>query len=199
MKRYFFIIVLPVSILLLLLNACVSKEPVSEPTIVKEKAPEVETTVETPVQVEEKDWEIPAEDQTADTAASDGSYQMGAEEYETTKKDLSELVQELNTIISQQNYERWLNYLTREYIEYYSDPKILQEYSSSPTLSKYNIKLRSLKDYFNYVVVASRRDVRIDDISAISENKVKAYMIVNEEPIVVYTLEKIDKRWKITR
>jgi hypothetical protein len=124
---------------------------------------------------------------------------MGAEEYETTKKDLSELVQELNTIISQQNYERWLNYLTKEYIEYYSDPKILQEYSSSPTLSKYNIKLRSLKDYFNYVVVASRRDVRIDDISAISENKVKAYMIVNEEPIVVYTLEKIDKRWKITR
>jgi hypothetical protein len=41
--------------------------------------------------------------------------------------------------------------------------------------------------------------VHIDDINAISDRKVKVYMIVNDEPIVVYTLEKVGERWKITK
>lgn len=133
------------------------------------------------------------------TPDSSNSYEMDKEEYESTKKDLSELVDELNHIIAAQNYEQWLTYLTPEYKEYYSDPNVLAEFSETPLLQKYNIKLRSLKDYFNYVVVASRKDVRIDDISALSESKVKAYMIVKDEPIVVYTLEKVGEEWKITR
>lgn len=132
---------------------------------------------------------------TADTEI----YEMGEEEYQETKKDLSKLVEELNQIIASRNYQKWLTYLTGEYKEYYSDPEVLQEYSEAPLLKKYDIKLRSLKDYFNYVVVASRKDVHIDDIKALSENKVRAYMIVNTEPIVVYTLEKVDGQWKITR
>ncbi len=133
------------------------------------------------------------------TPEGNDSYEMGEEEYQATKKDLSELVQRLNDIISKNNYEEWLDYLTSDYIDYYNDPEVLKKYSESPTMKKYNIKLRTLKDYFNYVVVASRRDVRIDDIKAISENEVKAYMIINDEPIVVYTLKKVDGRWNITR
>jgi len=126
-------------------------------------------------------------------------YTMGEEEYQETKKDLANLVQELNQIIANRNYQEWLDYLTKEYKDYYSDPKVLQEYSESPLLQKYDIKLRSLKDYFNYVVVASRKNVQIDDIKPLSVNKARAYMNVNGEPIVVYTLEKVDGQWKITK
>lgn len=187
-------------LLSLLFFGCVSETPVQEPTAeppVEEEPKQPEAVGVTPPAGEPAVGETTVAAQ--EVQPSDEVYKMDKEEYESTKKDLSDLVQELNKIISQQNYESWLNYLTDEYIDYYSDPKVLQEYSNSPTLSKYNIKLRTLKDYFNYVVVASRRDVRIDDISAISEDKVKAYMIVKDEPIVVYTLERIDDRWKITR
>lgn len=144
--------------------------------------------------------EEPAET-TSETESRAGTeaYEMGEEEYQETKKDLSKLVDELNQIIASRNYQRWLNYLTDEYKDYYSSPEVLQEFSEAPLLKKYDIKLRSLKDYFNYVVVASRKDVHIDDIKALSENKVRAYMIVNNEPIVVYTLEKVDEQWKITK
>ncbi len=141
---------------------------------------------------------LEAASEPVDTAGTE-AYEMGEEEYQETKKDLSKLVEELNQIIASRNYQKWLTYLTNEYKEYYSDPAVLQEYSEAPLMKKYDIKLRSLKDYFNYVVVASRKDVRIDDIKALSENKVRAYMIVNNEPIVVYTLEKVDGQWKITK
>jgi len=191
-------IILLLMLSLFLFNACVSDTAVSEPVQDPAPAPVNEASEPEPVS-EEPAVEEPAEPEPAETPASDNEYEMDEEEYEITKRDLSELVQELNKIISSQRYEEWQNYLTQDYIDHYSDPGVLKEYSESPTLSKYNIRLRTLKDYFNYVVVASRRDVRIDDINAISENKVKAYMIVNNEPIVVYTLEKIDDRWKITR
>ena len=141
---------------------------------------------------------LEAASEPVDTAGTE-AYEMGEEEYQETKKDLSKLVEELNQIIASRNYQEWQRYLTGEYKEYYSNPEVLQEYSDTPLLKKYDIKLRSLKDYFNYVVVASRKDVRIDDIKALSENKVRAYMIVNNEPIVVYTLEKVDGQWKITK
>jgi hypothetical protein len=133
------------------------------------------------------------------TAAAENGYEMDEQRYEKTKKDLSVLVDELNRIIARQDYGEWLEYLTTDYIDYYSDPDVLNELSQSPLMTKYNIKLRSLKDYFNYVVVGSRKDVHIDDINAISDRKVKVYMIVNDEPIVVYTLEKVGERWKITK
>jgi len=127
------------------------------------------------------------------------TYEMDQVKYDETKKDLAVLVEEINLIIADKNYDRWLTHLTKDYIEYYSDPETLHELSQSPLMIKYNIKLRTLRDYFSYVVVASRKDVRIDNIKPLSENKVKAHMMVNNEPIVVYTLEKVDERWKITK
>jgi len=136
---------------------------------------------------------------TQERTSEEESYEMDQEEYENTMTDLRDLVEQLNDIISAQDYDRWLDYLTDTYIEYYSRQEVLQEYSEAPLLRKYNIKLRSLKDYFEYVVVASRRDVRVDDINAIDENTVKVYMVIDDKPIVVYTLEKVEGSWKITK
>jgi hypothetical protein len=126
------------------------------------------------------------------------SFVMSEAEKEQTRKDLNELVDELNAIIASRDYQRWLDYLTSEYKEHYSDTDTLQEISKSPILSKYGVKLRSLRDYFRYVVVASRKDVHISDIKAIGEDTVKAYMDVDGQQVVVYTLQKVGGRWKIT-
>ncbi|MFP4267522.1 MAG: hypothetical protein ACLFQW_05955 [Spirochaetaceae bacterium] len=132
-------------------------------------------------------------------AETEDEYEMGEEEYQETKRDLSQLVSELNDIISSRDYDSWLEYLTEEYKEHYSEPEVLKEFSDAPVLKKHNISLRSLRDYFNYVVVASRRNVRVDDIKAVGPDKVKAYMDVDGKAVVVYTLEKKDGEWKITR
>jgi CRISPR/Cas system endoribonuclease Cas6 (RAMP superfamily) len=74
---------------------------------------------------------------------------------------------------------------------------VLRTQSESPLLKKYNIVLRSLQDYFHYVVVGSRQNVRLDEIKALDENRVRAYMYINESPVIIYELQRTDGRWKI--
>ncbi len=119
--------------------------------------------------------------------------------YKQTKEDLTKLVTELNAIIAAKDYETWLSYLTKKYYDYYSDPDVLKEQSESPLLKKYNIVLRSLKDYFNYVVVGSRKNVRLDEIKALDKEHIKAYMYVDHTPVIIYELVKENGDWKITR
>ncbi len=204
MKRLFYYLYIGVCVIICVsfLLGCTSTEEVQS-----DNGDTSETAVEQPGKIDpvietEKKPEEPEEEETQtenNVSAGTQAYTMGEQEYKQTKKDLSELVDELNRIIANRNYQKWLNYLTKEYKDYYSNPEVLKEYSEAPLLKKYDIKLRSLKDYFNYVVVASRKDVHIDDIKALSENKVRAYMIVDNEPIVVYTLKKVGDRWKITK
>jgi len=182
----------------LLVAGCASTPSAQEETESSHAAAAPKTEPEKKNEPTVADEQQASEPQSSEDNSID-EYTMGEEEYQETKKDLANLVQELNQIIASRNYQAWLDYLTKEYKDYYSDPKVLQDYSEAPLLQKYDIKLRSLKDYFNYVVVASRKDVRIDDIKPLSENKVRAYMNVNGEPIVVYTLEKVDNQWKITK
>ena len=192
MKRYTLLAVAFILTIFLLTAGCAGTPPSKETSDSSHIATAPETEPGKNIQ--------PAVDEQHTTEPqSSEEYTMGEEEYRETKKDLANLVQELNQIIANRNYQEWLDYLTKEYKDYYSDPEVLKEYSEAPLLQKYDIKLRSLKDYFTYVVVASRKDVRIDDIKPLSENKVRAYMNINGEAIVVYTLEKVDSQWKITK
>jgi flagellar motor protein MotB len=172
-----------------------------------QKEPPQETTAAEQKDPPKKQDEKPSEPSTQSSAneepeqreeKAEQDYEMTAKEKEETKRDLNELVDKLNTIISRKNYEKWLDYLTDNYKEHYSDEERLKEISESPILQKHGIKLRSLRDYFTYVVVASRKDVHIDDIKAIGEDTVKAYMEVDEQSVVVYTLTKVEGQWKIT-
>ncbi len=128
----------------------------------------------------------------------ENDYQLSEEEKEQTKKDLNKLVEKLNSIIARKDYQKWLQYLTEEYKQHYSSEETLAEISNSPVLAKHDVILRSLKDYFNYVVVASRKEIRIDEIKAVGEDTVKAYMDLNDNLVIVYTLKKVDGQWKIT-
>ncbi|HAE21931.1 MAG TPA: hypothetical protein DCG47_06350 [Spirochaetaceae bacterium] len=117
---------------------------------------------------------------------------------QTTFADISVLIETLNTIIRRRDFEGWTTYLTADYASYYSDPAVLAEMSQEPALKRYNVVLRSMRDFFTNVVYPSRQNMRVDDIEFIDENKVRAITINSkEERLVLYNLEKIGDTWKI--
>jgi len=118
-------------------------------------------------------------------------------EIKKAETDIAALISKLNGIIASKNFESWKTYLSDDYIAYYSDPKILTEKSQSPLLIKYKIVLRSLEDYFNYVVVGSRQNVKLDEIKALDRDRIKAYMFINNNAVIIYELIRIDDNWKI--
>ncbi len=154
-------------------------------------APDTTTTDKNAVQQEEKQEE-------PSNSSQEKEFVLDKDTYIKTKEDLSKLVETLNGIIERRDYNTWLSYLSKEYYDYYSSPEVLKEQSESPLLKKYGIVLRSLKDYFNYVVVGSRKNVRLDEIKALDKNHIKAYMYVDGTPVIIYELVKINGEWKIT-
>ncbi len=113
--------------------------------------------------------------------------------------DIRDFILKLNKIVQKKDYTAWYSYLTQDYIAYYSKPEVLAEISSQPTLRKFNIVLKSLEDYFNYVVYPSRQNDAVDEIEYIGYNKVKVYTYVNNVRLVLYVLEKVDGKWMISR
>ena len=125
-------------------------------------------------------------------------FTLDEETYKKNKEDIARFITKLNKLIEAKDYDTWLTFLSKDYYQYYSDPKVLLEQSESPLLKKYKITLRSLKDYFNYVVVGSRKNVHLDEIKALDASHIKAYMYVNGTPVIIYELAKINNKWEIT-
>mgnify|MGYP006293541477 CR=1 FL=1 len=178
----------------LLLAGCASAPPPAEPESV-EPAPEPEPAEE-PAENAEKTPEEPIPEEKPEDDDAD-EFEVTEEVYEQTFKDVENLITELNSIISSRSYSEWLTYLTDQYKERYSDPAVLAELSNQPTLKEYDIRLRSLEDYFRYVVVPSRSEVRLDDIIFTDEKHVKAIMEVDDRQVILYRLRLVDGRWKI--
>jgi hypothetical protein len=120
------------------------------------------------------------------------------EEYDSTKSDIQALIQELNTIIRNQNYNAWVDHLGPKYMAAISSPAFLARVSESARLKNQKIVLRDLKDYFMYVVVPARANDRVDDIEFIGQNRVKAFTVTEKKQrLRLYDLEKTDQGWKI--
>ncbi len=117
--------------------------------------------------------------------------------YKETFNAIEETIFKLNKIIRNRDYDTWTTYLTEEYVKRVSDPAFLSRLSESPILKRNNIKLRTLKDYFLYVVVPSRTDARLDKIEIIDKNHVKAITMIDNNPTILYWLENVNNQWKI--
>jgi len=156
------------------------------------------TVEEAPTVAEESPLEaVEPEEETPEQAVEEEAFTVTGEVYERTFQDIEDLISNLNTIIQSQDYETWISFLSEAYIERYSDPEVLNELSRQPLLQKYDIELSSLRDYFTYVVVPSRSNVRLDDLVFEDEHHVKAIMLVNGQRTILYQLVYIDNRWKI--
>lgn len=116
--------------------------------------------------------------------------------FKITKSEIQLVVEDLNRITYARDYNRWLTYLSDEYRSTLSDPAILEKVSAS--LPTKGIKLKNLKDYFEYVFVPSRQNMRVDDITFVSP--VRVYVIMEITPAssaAIYILEKMNGAWKL--
>jgi hypothetical protein len=120
------------------------------------------------------------------------------EEFDTTKIEVQQLIQKLNSIIKAKNYTSWVPYLDENYFRLISSREYLDRINRTERMRKANLVLSNARDYFNNVVVPSRADDRVDDIEFVSQNRVKAYTVSQRgERLRLYDLEKTNEGWKI--
>jgi hypothetical protein len=174
------------------LAGCASAPPPEQVETVQEPVEPQEEPAEEPEEVPEE--VIPPEEPVEEPSEE---FEVTEEVYEQTFQEVESLIQELNEIISSRSYSKWLTYLTEQYRQRYSDPAVLAELSNQPTLKEYDIRLRSLEDYFRYVVVPSRSEVRLDEIIFTDEEHVRAIMEVDDRQVILYRLRLVDGKWKI--
>lgn len=118
-------------------------------------------------------------------------------EYVRTFEEVERIIEDLNRIIRNQEYDSWLPYLSDDYLRSISNTQFLASVSERPVLKNRGIVLSSPKDYFSYVVVPSRANLRLDDLVFKSDREVEAVMILGETRITLYHLILIDALWKI--
>jgi len=132
--------------------------------------------------------------------------------YEATKTEIQDIIQKLDDIIRARNFNAWLEYISAPYLEEISSPEFLEERTEElyrrdqlvaaatgkDPRTVHKKELSTLRDYFDNVVVPSRANDRVDDISFISETKVRAYTVnTRGTKLILYDLEIIGDTWKI--
>jgi len=155
------------------------KEPISPPNSIK-------PPVSTP---EKKPEVIKTEDQ---------STEISHEEYTKTFEEVEKVIDELNSITKAGDFSRWTTYLSNKFTQEVMNPKALENINEQPLLKRNNITIKTLSDYFMYVVVPSRASVRLDDLIFTDSNRVRAFMQIRGDRVLIYQLEKINGKWKIS-
>lgn len=178
------------------------KEPVkpakpAEP----EKAPEPAAPVEMPEPVVETKPE-PVEEPKPTPVAEENEIiaefegvQITKETYNQTKTEMEKIVDKLNRITATKDYNQWISFLSAEYRQQYSQTSTLKMVSEA--LPVKGIKLKSLKDYFSYVFVPSRQNVRVDDIQFVSPTRVNVIMKQGNVSLLIYGIENTNGSWKL--
>ena len=158
-----------------------------------EPAPEPEPEPEPVEPAPEPEPEPPAAEEPSATTPIEVTEDL----YNEAFAEVEALITELNQIVYRGEFERWKTYLTERYIDYHSHPQVLAELSRQPILAQSNTRLRSLRDYFEAVVVPSRARARLDDLIFYSDTLVEAVTEYRGERVILYLLRKIDDEWKI--
>jgi hypothetical protein len=110
---------------------------------------------------------------------------------------VQDVIAAITGIIAAGDYDGWLSYLTTDYVASRSSTEYLAGASNAAVLKKNGIVLKSLRDYFNNVVVRSHLQATLDDIQFLDETHVKALALVQGTPVVLYYLVHEKGRWKI--
>jgi hypothetical protein len=174
-------------LLVVALVGCASGPP-PEP----EQEPQPEPVQQTPPEPAPE----PAPDPPKEEPAPE-EFEVTQEVYDRTFDQVNETISELNTTIQRKDYETWLSYLTDNYIENTSRPEYLERWKEDPFLQKKNVTLRDLQDFFNYLVVPTRSNVRLDEIEFVDQSHVYAYTVYKGEKYLLYSLVRTDEGWKV--
>ena len=188
----------------LLLFSCSSiPEPVEEPAMESEPVEEVRAEETVAQEEPEPVVEVAADNEEIESAeeseVAEETFAVSEEVYAETFEDIRQLIDDLNAIVREENYGKWLTYLTDDYITHFSSAEVLADNSNQPVLKKYKVTLSSLQDYFKWVVAPSRQNAKLDDLVFIDNEHVKAIMINKGQRTILYLLEKDGEGWKIGR
>lgn len=123
---------------------------------------------------------------------------ISEEVFNSTKGDVQRFIGDLNHIIRSRDYDAWRASLSDEYFDKISSSQFLAAISEQPAMKTRGYVLKNPQDYFNYVVVPSRANDRVDDIEFIGQNRVKAYTVnPNGSRLRLYDLESMENTWII--
>ena len=117
--------------------------------------------------------------------------------YKATFNEVQAVIEAISSTIAAEDYDGWLKYLTSQYVESRSSTVFLANASNAPVLKKNGIVLRTLRDYFENVVVRSRLQATLDEIQFVDETHVKAIALVQGTPVILYYLVHEGGRWKV--
>jgi hypothetical protein len=192
-------------------NGALQQETGGEEAAVKE-SPEKEPVKETAAQRYTE--EEAAKGEQADVKASVETQIPGGlsqESYEQIFNEVKVFIENLNTVIRNKNYSKWREALSKERLNEISSPEFLADASKTNSMKRRGIVLKTVYDYFLYVVVPSRTNSQVDKIDILDNNRVRVlYMQTrktatsNEEqtetiPLLVYELAKTGNSWTIIR
>lgn len=120
---------------------------------------------------------------------------VSKEMFEEDKAIILQKVEELDLIMRQKDYKKWVTYLDDESIKYWQTKSNLQNISSKLPIK--GLKLTSLQDYFNYVFIGSRVGKSVDQIRYVTNTYVNAVQERDGKDIVYYTFRKVNGEWKV--
>ncbi len=101
--------------------------------------------------------------------------------------------------IAAQDFYTWKELLTDAYIAHYDDNEYLAQLSQRQVLRNQGVTLRTLRDYFDYVVVESRTDTAVDAVEVLDTDQALAYTEIEGERVVLMLAVVENGRWKIDR
>ena len=115
--------------------------------------------------------------------------------FEDDKAAIMATIDELSSIMAGGRYEAWLKFIDEESIRYWSNPKNLQR--ASKMLPVKGLRMNSLRDYFTYIFVPSRKGRKVDEIRYDSKTDVKAVQVSKDTDIIYYYFNKVDGKWLV--
>jgi len=136
------------------------------------------------------------------TAAANEEYLRSVNNVDVTQKTFEDdkavimaTIDELSSIMASGRYEAWLKYIDDESIRYWSNPKNLQR--ASKMLPVKGLRMNTLRDYFTYIFVPSRKGRKVDEIRYDSKTDVKAVQVSKDTDIIYYYFNKIGNKWLV--
>jgi hypothetical protein len=111
--------------------------------------------------------------------------------------EVRQFIANLTQIIRRKDYKGWNSNLDTDYFSEISSPAFLERISNEPRLKSQKKVLTSAEDYFTNVIVPSRANDRVDDVSVISETRAKAYTTTGSSTYLLYNLAKMEGSWMI--
>lgn len=144
---------------------------------------------------EEKKPEPKAEVKNDEYTRSVGNLNISKDDFEADKKAIMAIISELDAIMKNKAYNKWLNYIDDESKSHWSKSSTLKKAQGRMPVK--GLQLKSLEDYFKYVFVPARQKSKISEIRYESSTYVKAVEVQEDQDLVYYYFQKINNKWLV--